>query len=283
MIAWIESHERVLWWLAAASMVLLFVSAIAAPFLLGRIPIDYYAHTRRSRKPWADLHPVMRALLVTGKNALGLVFVVAGIAMLLLPGPGIITVLAGLMLLDFPRRHRLERWIVLQPRALRSINWVRQRNGYPPLVADDLRGATVPAPRMIPATRSMNWKRAIAIWLLIVVAESVHGAIRQFFITPALGDLRARQLGVFIGSALILLICWSTARWLNATTLKTQLRIGLLWVALIVLFEFGLGTALGYTWERMLADYNVARGGLMGFGLLFLLFAPMLAARLRGV
>ena len=51
---------------------------------------------------------------------------------------------------------------------------------------------------------------------------------------------------------------------------------------LIVIFEFSLGAALGYTRERMLSDYNVAQGGLMGFGLLFLLFAPALAARLRG-
>ena len=128
----------------------------------------------------------------------------------------------------------------------------------------------------------MNWTRAIAIWLLIVAVESVHGAIRQLFIAPATGDLPARQFGVFTGSALILLISWLTARWLNAANLKAQLSVGLLWVVLIVLFEFGLGAALGYTRERMLSDYNVTQGGFMGFGLLFLLFAPVLAARLRG-
>jgi len=107
----------------------------------------------------------------------------------------------------------------------------------------------------------MKWMRAIAIWLLIVVVESVHGTIRRLFIAPAIGDLPARQLGIFIGSALILLISWLTVRWLDATTVKARLGVGALWVVLIVLFEFSLGTLLGYTRERMLSDYDPARGG----------------------
>jgi hypothetical protein len=51
---------------------------------------------------------------------------------------------------------------------------------------------------------------------------------------------------------------------------------------LTVLFEVGLGLALGYPQARILSDYNVAQGGLMGFGLLFMLFVPSLAAKVRG-
>ena len=58
--------------------------------------------------------------------------------------------------------------------------------------------------------------------------------------------------------------------------------VGLLWAVLIVLFEFSLGAALGSSQQRMLSDYNMAEGGLMPLGLLFMLFAPALAARLRG-
>jgi hypothetical protein len=129
----------------------------------------------------------------------------------------------------------------------------------------------------------MLWRKATAVWLLIVVAESFNGTIRQFFIAPAIGDWLARQIGVFAGSGLILLISWLTARWLGAKTKRDQLRIGALWVTLIVIFEIGLGMSLGYTQERLLSDYNVARGGLMVFGLLFMLFAPMLVAKFRGM
>jgi hypothetical protein len=123
--------------------------------------------------------------------------------------------------------------------------------------------------------------RAVLVWLLIIAAESVHGTLRQLFIAPAIGDLPARQLGVFIGSAIILAIAWLCSRWLGALTFRDLLRVGALWVLLTVIFEVSLGRALGYPWERLLADYSPAAGGLMGFGLLFMLFAPALAARLR--
>ncbi|CDH43643.1 hypothetical protein [Candidatus Contendibacter odensensis] len=129
----------------------------------------------------------------------------------------------------------------------------------------------------------MNLSKAIAVWILIVIAESIHGTIRQLFIAPMIGDMLSRQVGVFVGSAIILLISWLSARWLGAKTLKNQLQVGALWVVLIVVFEVSLGTALGYTRERILSDYNLAQGGLMGLGLLFMLLAPALGAKLRKV
>ena len=127
----------------------------------------------------------------------------------------------------------------------------------------------------------MNWTRALLVWLLIVVAESIHGAARQLFLAPAIGDLPARQVGVLVGSAIILAIAVFTVRWIGARTSREQFGVGLAWVVLIVVFEFGLGTTLGYTRDRMLQDYDLTQGGFMGFGLLLMLLAPALAARLR--
>lgn len=125
------------------------------------------------------------------------------------------------------------------------------------------------------------WRRALLIWLLIVVVESIHGTIRELFIKPAIGDVPARQVSVFTGSLLILLVATLTAPWLRADRTSAQLQVGFAWVILIVAFEVGLGLALGYTVERILADYRPAQGGLMGFGLLVLLLSPMIGARLR--
>ena len=125
------------------------------------------------------------------------------------------------------------------------------------------------------------WGKAVVVWLVIVAAETLHGILRQLLIAPRLGDFPARQLGVFIGSGIILGIACFFIRWINPKTVTQQFLIGLLWVFLIVIFEFSLGLGLGYSWERMLEDYDLSRGGLMGGGLLFLLFAPMIAARLR--
>lgn len=129
----------------------------------------------------------------------------------------------------------------------------------------------------------MPWRRALLIGLLIVVAESVHGVLRQIFVVPVVGDLAARQWGVLSGSLIIFAIAWLTARWLDARTRKLQLQVGALWVALILLLEFSLVAALGYGRERLLADYNPAQGGLMLFGLAFLLLTPIFSAHLRGI
>jgi hypothetical protein len=127
----------------------------------------------------------------------------------------------------------------------------------------------------------VHWSRALASWLLIVAAESVNGTIRQLWIAPVLGDVPARQLGVLTGSLIILAVAWATIRWIGARTMGEQLRVGLLWVVLIVAFEFALGTALGASRARLLSDYNPAAGGLMGAGLLVMLWAPVVAARAR--
>jgi hypothetical protein len=123
--------------------------------------------------------------------------------------------------------------------------------------------------------------RALAAWVLIIVAETVHGGLRQWLLVPVVGDLRARQIGVLIGAAIIFAIAWLLARWLGARTLRGQFAIGLFWVVLTVAFELALGALLGLTRERMLADYDPALGGFMAFGLLFMLLAPALATRAR--
>lgn len=117
--------------------------------------------------------------------------------------------------------------------------------------------------------------------MVIILAETLHGMAREIFIAPLLGDLRARQLGVLVGCVLIFAIAWLTARWMGARSQRTQLRVGAFWVFMTLVFEFALGRAIGASWERILEDYNPARGGFMILGMAFLFLAPMLAARWR--
>lgn len=129
----------------------------------------------------------------------------------------------------------------------------------------------------------MRWSKAFAAWALIVVVESVLGTVRQRFIAPATGDMPARQIGVLTGSALVFAVACACVRWIGARSLREQLKVGLLWVALTIAFEFGLGAMLGYSRERMRSDYDLAAGGFMALGLLCMLLAPALAARARGM
>lgn len=128
---------------------------------------------------------------------------------------------------------------------------------------------------------SVHIGRSLGVWLLIVLAETIHGIVRQLFLVDLVGDFRARQIGVFTGSLIILVIATVTIKWLGANTTKQQFAVGIIWVVLIVAFEVSLGLFLHYTPERILSDYDLPRGGLMGLGLLVMLCAPYLAARAR--
>ena len=137
MLDWLQIDETLLAWLAAASTLAFVGSLLAIPWLVVRIPPDYFARGRHRPPPWADRHPLVRLLLHVGKNALGALFVLAGVAMLVLPGQGILTIVVGILLLDFPGKRELERRILARPTILHSINWLRQRKGVAPLVVDD--------------------------------------------------------------------------------------------------------------------------------------------------
>ena len=128
------------------------------------------------------------------------------------------------------------------------------------------------------------WLRAFGVWLLLMVAEVVHGVLRLLFLVPVVGDFRARQIGVLSGSLIVLAIACLRIAWMDAGASNRRLgAIGLAWVSLTLVFEFGLGRfVFGYSWDRILSDYNLARGGLLPLGLLVMMAAPLLAARLRG-
>src|SRR5262245_3265968 len=116
--------------------------------------------------------------------------------------------------------------------------------------------------------------RAILAWLALITVESVHGVLRNLFLVPAVGDLRSRQIGVVIGSALVLGTAWVFIRWIRPASVPATLWIGALWLVLTLAFEFSLGRALGHSWDQLLADYDLGRGGYLSFGMILLALAP---------
>ena len=125
--------------------------------------------------------------------------------------------------------------------------------------------------------------RALAVWLIIMCVETVFGILRTIFLAPQVGDFQARQVGTLISSLLILGIAYLFVRWIGVVATGELIIVGMVWVALTLLFEVILGrVVLGLSWERLASDYNILRGGLMPFGLLVLMLSPLIAARIRG-
>jgi hypothetical protein len=122
--------------------------------------------------------------------------------------------------------------------------------------------------------------RAALAWLLLIALETGHGILRTLLLAPRLGDFRARQVSVFTGLGIIFAVAWFTRRWRAAPSSRAELGAGALWVALTIAFEISLGRLQGYPWSRILEDYDLSRGGLLGLGMLGLFLAPWLARRL---
>jgi hypothetical protein len=123
--------------------------------------------------------------------------------------------------------------------------------------------------------------RALVVWFLMMVIETIHGVLRNHFLVPAIGDVGARQIGVLIGSALILGVAILTIGWIHPTSERSLLVIGALWLVLTLAFEFGLGRVLGRPWAAMLADYDLSRRGLLSIGMVVLALSPWIAARIH--
>jgi hypothetical protein len=136
MLEWIRANDALLWWLGSLSVATFIGCLIAIPIIVVRMPEDYFARPSRRLVRLPAQHPVLRGVLIGAKNVLGFIFVLAGIAMLVLPGQGILTILIGLGLMDFPGKFALERRIVHTSAVLRSINWMRARWKRPPLRFD---------------------------------------------------------------------------------------------------------------------------------------------------
>jgi hypothetical protein len=124
--------------------------------------------------------------------------------------------------------------------------------------------------------------KALVIWMLIAAAEVLHGVLRVSLLNRRVGDHRARQIGVFTGSAIILVISWLTVPWLGASTDGQLFGIGFLWLVLMLAFEIAFGRLVfRASWQRLASDFDFRQGGLLSIGMLILFAAPFLATKLR--
>lgn len=83
--------------------------------------------------------------------------------------------------------------------------------------------------------------KALLVWLAIAVAEVLHGMLRVRLLNRRVGNRRARQIAVFTGSGIILIIAWLTVPWIGVSSTADGPGVGLLWLALRLAFEIAFG------------------------------------------
>ena len=135
-VEWLLSPS-VLAIISVASIALFVASLVGVPWFLKRLPADFFVGERPSFAVISSDSPALRTALRVGRNAVGVVLLLTGVAMLVLPGQGLVTIFVSLVLLDFPGKRRLQRRIVFSPKVFRTINRLRERAGEAPLERDD--------------------------------------------------------------------------------------------------------------------------------------------------
>ncbi len=127
-------YKQVFIFLAWGSLVLFLISLSIVPILIAKIPADYFhAEYRNSTLPEKPRR-VSTVIFIILKNIIGFILIVLGTLMLALPGQGILTIIIGLFLMDFPGKYKFERKLVSNSRVLNSLNWIRSKANKPPLI-----------------------------------------------------------------------------------------------------------------------------------------------------
>lgn len=124
LIDWFK-NPSVEWGLAIFSVLAICASVVLVPRFLASLPPDYLRGEGHS--------PPASPLLRIARNLLGVVLVLLGVAMLLLPGQGVLTLLVGLLLVDFPGKHQLVTRLLSRPKVLSIVNKLRAHKHAAPL------------------------------------------------------------------------------------------------------------------------------------------------------
>jgi len=106
-------------------------------FILVKLPHNYFSNSYQTSF-LSGRHPALHAAGIIGKNVLGLLLVAIGILMSIpgVPGQGLLTILMGIMLLNFPGKRRLEQKLLSRRGVLKAINRLRLKFDKPALIVD---------------------------------------------------------------------------------------------------------------------------------------------------
>ncbi|KRP37201.1 MAG: hypothetical protein ABS34_03835 [Opitutaceae bacterium BACL24 MAG-120322-bin51] len=139
---WIQRNEQLLQLLGSLSLLLLALTLVALALMVITLPEDYFTRDHRAPASFMHPHPLPWRALSLLKNLLGILFILVGIALLVLPGQGALTILIGLTMTNFPGKYRLERRMMRQPAINKMLNRIRKLAGKPRLEVPLLKGTT---------------------------------------------------------------------------------------------------------------------------------------------
>jgi hypothetical protein len=123
--------------IAGGSLAVSVIGLFATRWFVLSLPADFFV-AQAASDDWRHQHPLVRWVWFAIKNLIAIVLILAGLAMLAAPGPGMLTILLGVCLLSFPGKWKFVLWLVRRPQLLAAMNALRRRAGLPDLVLPPL-------------------------------------------------------------------------------------------------------------------------------------------------
>ena len=135
IISWSSMNTDLLFLLGSLSIFILIISVFMMVLIISFLPEDYFKSENRNliSSVQNSRYPLLKLLVLITKNFFGILLLLSGILMLVLPGQGILTIITGLVFMDYPGKYKFERKLLRQKGVINSINWIRSRLSKPPL------------------------------------------------------------------------------------------------------------------------------------------------------
>lgn len=128
ILTFAERYAGLIAIVGAASVGIMMISVLITPWFVAQLPPDYFSRP----PPRAQPKSIRRLLLQLVRNGLGAILLAAGLLMIIIPGPGLITLILGLTVSDFSAKQRVIRHFLNRPGVMDSLNWMRRKYRRPP-------------------------------------------------------------------------------------------------------------------------------------------------------
>lgn len=120
-----------------------------------------------------------------------------------------------------------------------------------------------------------NETKQVLAWTALPFAAVANGVLRDKTYGKGMGETASHSLSVAPLAAVVGFWAGLVARRWPLTTRRSAIRVGMLWLALTLAFETGLGKARGVSTHDQLAEYDVRRGKLWPLALVTIALAPL--------
>ncbi len=136
MQIFLDNYGSIITWLGIVSTVTFFLSLLIIPWIICKLKNDFFLHLHEHKK-MEDQHPVIFILLRILRYSFGAILLLSGILMIFLPGQGLLTIILGISLLDFPGKQKAFDGILHLHPVQNGLNWIREKGAKSPFLFTD--------------------------------------------------------------------------------------------------------------------------------------------------